>query len=123
MLINLEIALYSILTFITASKTADYIIHGIEEYIGFTIVSVKSEEIRIAITEELGYGATIYRGKRGYHKGNNMNLDLDIIHTVITRLEINKLHKVIENIDDKAFIIEYPINDAQGGIIKKKKIN
>jgi len=122
-LINFEIALYSILTYITASKTADYIIHGIEEYIGITIISVKSEEIRIAITEEMGYGATIYRGKRGYRKIETSNNDLDIIHTIITRLEINKIHTVIDNIDDKAFIIEYPINDAKGGIIKKKKIN
>ncbi len=121
-LINLEIALYSILTYITASKTADYIIHGIEEYIGMTIISVESEEIRRAITEEMGYGATIYKGKRGYGKRQN-NLELDIIHTVITRLEVNKLYKVINNIDEKAFIIEYPINDAKGGIIKKKTNN
>lgn len=121
LLINVEIALYSILTYITASKTADYIIHGIEEYIGITIISVKSEEIRKAITEEMGYGATIYRGKRGYRKIENQNQDLDIIHTIITRLELNRIHKVVENIDEKAFIIEYPINDAKGGIIKKKR--
>lgn len=122
-LVNFEIALYSILTYISASKTADYIIHGIEEYIGFSIISVKSEEIRKAITEELGYGATIYTGKRGYGKRENSNNELDIIHTVITRLEINKLHKVIEDIDDKAFIIEYPINDTKGGMIKKRQIH
>ena len=122
-LINFEIALYSILTYITASKAADYIIHGIEEYIGFTIISIQSEKIRKAITEELGYGATVYRGKRGYKSERNSDNDLDIIHTIVTRLEINKLHKVIENIDDKAFIIEYPINDAKGGMIRKKNLN
>ncbi len=123
-LINLEVALYSILTYITASKTADYIIHGIEEYIGLTIVSEKSEEIRKAITEEMGYGATIYSGKRGYRKDNfKTKYEIDIIHTVITRLELNKLHAVIERIDEKAFIIEYTINDARGGIIKKKNYN
>lgn len=122
LLINVEIALYSILTYITASRTADYIIHGIEEYIGITIVSVKSDEIRKAITEELGYGATVYMGKRGYGKTEHKEKELDIIHTIITRLEINKIHKVIDEIDSKAFIIEYPINDAKGGIIKKKKI-
>jgi len=122
-LINFEIALYSILTYITASKTADYIIHGIEEYIGFTIISIKSEEMRRAITEELGYGATIYNGKRGFRNLETKNNDLEIIHTIVTRLEVNKLYKVIDNIDDKAFIIEYPINDTKGGMIRKKKIN
>ncbi len=123
LLINVEIALYSILTYITASKAADFIIHGIEEYIGVTIVSPKSEEIRIAITEELGYGATIYRGKRGFRSTQVADNELEIIHTVITRLEINKLHSVVESIDDKAFIVEYKINDTQGGIIKKKNPN
>jgi len=121
LLINVEVALYSILTYITASRAADYIIHGIEEYIGFSIISAKSEEIRKAITEETGYGATIYKGKRGFRKSGMPEKDIDIIHTVITRLEINKLHRVIESIDSSAFIIEYPINDAKGGIIKKKK--
>lgn len=122
-LINFEIALYSILTYITASKTADYIIHGIEEYIGFTIISSKSEEIISAITLKLGYGATIYKGKRTFKTEANTNNELDIIHTIITRLEINKLHKVVENIDEDAFIIEYPVNDAKGGMIKKKIMN
>jgi uncharacterized membrane-anchored protein YitT (DUF2179 family) len=121
LLTNIEIALYSILTYITASRAADYIIHGIEEYIGFSIISDKSEEIRKAITEETGYGATIYKGKSGYRKNGMPEKNIDIIHTVITRLEINKLHRVIERIDSTAFIIEYPINDAKGGIIKKKK--
>jgi uncharacterized membrane-anchored protein YitT (DUF2179 family) len=122
LLFNLEIALYSILTYISASKAADYIIHGIEEYIGITIVSVKSEEIRKAITEEMGYGATIYRGKRGYRKVEYDDKDLNIIHTIITRLELNKIYKVINNIDEKAFVVEFPVNDVMGGIVKKKKI-
>ena len=119
LLLNAETALYSILTYITASKTADYIIHGIEEYIGLTIISGKSEKIRIAITEQMGYGATIYLGKRGYGEKNNRS-EIDIVHTIVTRLEMNRIHKVIDAIDSKAFIIEYPINDAKGGIIKKK---
>jgi uncharacterized membrane-anchored protein YitT (DUF2179 family) len=123
LLINVEIALYSILTYITASRSADYIIHGIEEYIGFSIISEKSEEIRKAITEETGYGATIYLGKRGYQKIEREHQDIDIIHTVITRLEVNKLHRLVDKIDEKAFIIEYPINDAKGGIIKKRQKN
>ncbi len=122
-LIGLEVAMYSILTYITASKAADYIIHGIEEYIGITIISEKSDAIRKAITEEMGYGATIYRGKRGYQKNERENNDIDIIQTVVTRLEVNKLHSVIQGIDEKAFIIEYTINDARGGIIRKKKLH
>ncbi len=119
-LINLEVALYSILTYVTASKAADYIIHGIEQYIGITIISEKSEEIRAAITSQMGYGATIYQGKRGFRKETKTEAGIDIIHTVITRLELNRIHAVIDSIDEHAFIIEYNIHDAKGGVIKKR---
>jgi uncharacterized membrane-anchored protein YitT (DUF2179 family) len=119
-LINLEIALYSILTYISASKTADYIISGIEEYIGVTIISIKSNEIRVAITEELGYGVTIYKGGGGYKKEEKTETEIEILHTIITRLELHKIRAVIENIDDKAFVIEYNIKDTKGGMIKKR---
>ena len=47
--LGIETALYSILTYFAASKTIDFILHGIEEYTGITIVSSQSEEIRSAI--------------------------------------------------------------------------
>jgi len=119
LLSNVEIALYSMLTYITSAKSADFIIHGIDEYIGITIVSIKSEQIRVAITEELGCGATIYKGKRGFRINEVQDVDLDIIHTVTTRLERGHLYKIIEQIDDKAFIIEYNLNNTKGGITKK----
>jgi len=121
MVINFEIALYSILTYMSASKTANIIIHGLDEYIGVTIISLRSETIRQVITEELGYGVTIYSGKQGYRKNKTDSHDIDIVHTIITRLELNRLHSTVEKIDPRAFIIEYNINDTKGGIIKKIK--
>ena len=57
--VNIETALYAILTYLAASKTVDFIIHGIEEYIGVTIVSTKNEEIRQAVIKILGRAVTI----------------------------------------------------------------
>jgi uncharacterized membrane-anchored protein YitT (DUF2179 family) len=37
-LINVETAMYSMLTYLSASKTVDFIINGIEGYIGVMIV-------------------------------------------------------------------------------------
>lgn len=37
--LSIEIALYSMITYVAASKTLDFIIEGIDEYIGVTIVS------------------------------------------------------------------------------------
>jgi uncharacterized membrane-anchored protein YitT (DUF2179 family) len=64
--LSLETAMYSILTYLAASKTVDFILDGIEEYTGVTIISHKSEEIRNMITGKLGRGVTIFNGKRGF---------------------------------------------------------
>ncbi len=120
MVIDVEVALYSILTYLVASRTTDYIIHGIEEYIGVTIISAKSEEIREAITEEMGYGLTIYQGKRGYKKMPHLTAEIDIIHTIVTRLDLRRIHTLVESIDPQAFMVEYNVNDTKGGVIKKK---
>jgi uncharacterized membrane-anchored protein YitT (DUF2179 family) len=84
-LLSIEIALYSIITYIAASKTLDFLVEGIEEYIGVTIVAVHSEEIRQMIIEKLGRGVTIYTGKKGYGKKGDVT-HTDIVYTVITRL-------------------------------------
>ena len=40
-LLSVETALYSILTYLTASKTVNLVVEGVEEYIGVTIISTK----------------------------------------------------------------------------------
>jgi len=121
-LLSIETALYSILTYLAASKTVDFAIEGVEEYTGVTIISVKSEEIRLMIIEKLGRGVTIYNGKRGFGKrGDSLN-HTDIVYTVITRLEIARLQSEIDKIDKNAFIIMSSVKDTKGGMIKKRPL-
>lgn len=117
--LSIETALYSMLTYLSASKTLDFVIEGIEEYIGVTIISSNSEEMRTMLTEKLGYGVTVYKGKRGYSKKEQSN-EIDIVYTVITRLEISKLNTEIEKIDSNAFVIMNSVKDTKGGMIKKR---
>src|SRR3954468_21795515 len=65
-LLGVESALYSVLTYFAASKTVDFLIHGIEEYTAVVIVSERSDEIRRALIEDLGRGVTVYKGRRGW---------------------------------------------------------
>lgn len=118
-LLSFETALYSILAYLSASKTVDFIIEGIEEYTGVTIISAKNEELRVMITESLGRGVTIYKGTRGYGKTGEKG-EIDILYTVITRLEVAKLNTEIEKIDPAAFVIMNSIKDTKGGMIKKR---
>ncbi len=122
-LLSLETALYSILAYLAASKTVDFILDGIEEHTGVTIISAKNEEIRKMITEVLGRGVTVYKGSRGFGKTGYKPGEIDILYSVITRLEVTKLTIEIEKIDAAAFVVMSRIKDTKGGMIKKRKLH
>lgn len=121
--LGVESALYSILTYLAASKMIDFILNGIDQYTGITVISVKSEEIRKVITEQLGRGVTIYQGRNGYGVDGIANDPRDILFTVATRLEIPTLKQEILNIDPRAFIVQQSIEDTTGGLIKRKGLH
>jgi uncharacterized membrane-anchored protein YitT (DUF2179 family) len=121
-LLDIETALYSMITYLAASKTVDFIIEGIEEYTGVTIISSHHEEIIDMITHRLGRGITVYQGKRGYGKTGHVS-DVEIIFTVITRLELSSLTTEIEKIDPNAFVVMHSIKDTKGGMIKKRPLH
>lgn len=121
--LGIESAMYSILTYLAASKMIDFILNGIEQYTGITIISLKSETIRKAITHKLGRGVTIYSGKSGYGKDGQVNDPRDIVFTVVTRLEIPVLKQEILRIDPAAFIIQQSIDDTTGGLLKRKALH
>ena len=120
-LLSIETALYSMLPYLAASKTLDFVAEGIEEYTGVTIISDYSEEIRAMIIEKLGRGLTIYKANGGYGKKGVHN-EYDVIYTVITRLEIRRLNVEITKIDPKAFVIMHRVNDTRGGMIKNRTL-
>lgn len=121
--LSIETALYSILAYLAASKTVDFIIEGVEEYTGVTIVSSHCEEVRLMITEKMGRGVTIYTGKRGFGKRGETRTSMDIVYTVITRLEIGKLQSEVDKIDPNAFIVMNAVKDTKGGMIKKRPLH
>lgn len=119
--LSVETALYSVITYLAASKTLDFLIEGIEEYTGVTIISSHHEEIGEMIVNEMGRGFTVYKGKRGFGK-HGVSGDTDIIYTVITRLELNRLNTEIAKIDPYAFVVMSSVKDTKGGMIKKRPL-
>lgn len=119
--LSIETALYSMVTYMVASRSLDYITVGIDEYLGVTIISDKCMIIKDMITDTLGRGVTIYRGKGGYGKRGHIE-DKDILYSVITRFEVSKIAQEIENIDSNAFVVMSPVKDAIGGMIKKRHL-
>jgi len=117
--LGLETALYSMLTYFAASRTISYVIEGLEEYTGVTIISGKSEEVKEALVMKLGRGITVYKGERGFMKESfEVHQDCDIVYTIVTRLEVRRLRNMVHNIDPKAFIFTNTIKEAAGGVLK-----
>ncbi|UXX81228.1 YitT family protein [Reichenbachiella carrageenanivorans] len=123
LVVSLETAMYSMLTYLAASKTVDFIINGIEEYIGVMIISDQAESVKSMIADDLGRGVTAFLSDGGYGKKGNTLPDRKILFCAITRLEVSKVLLEVEKIDPSAFVIQYPIKDTKGGMIKKRPLH
>ena len=116
--LGVESALYSILTYFAASKTVDFLLHGIEEHTAVLVVSERSEEIRQSIIRDLGRGVTVYKGRRGW-----TDAEQDILFCVVTRLEIGRVRALVADYDSSAFIVVHPLSDVHGGVVKKAPLH
>lgn len=117
--LNIETALYAILTYLSASSTIDFIVNGIEQYTGVTIISEHQEAIKGFIIGDMKRGVTIYKGEGGYGEKK----DIDIVFTVVTKLEMSKLQTAIRQIDPDAFVIQQQIADLKGGVVKRHALH
>jgi len=116
--LGIEAALYSILTYVAASKALDFLIHGFEEYTAITIVSERSDDIKKAIITELRSGVTVFRGEGGTGSTGDSEVG-SILLCVVTRLEIGGVRNLAKQIDTDAFITTHSLNDVDGGLIKR----
>jgi uncharacterized membrane-anchored protein YitT (DUF2179 family) len=116
--LGVESALYSILTYFAASKTIDFLIHGIEEYTAIIIISDRSEEVRQRIVGDLNRGVTVYKGR-----GGMSDAEQNILMCVVTRLEIGRVKTLVKDVDDEAFILVHPLADVQGGVFKRAALH
>lgn len=121
-LTSIETAMYSMLTYLAASKTVDFIINGVEEYTGVTIISPQAIKIKEQIIKNLGRGVTVLKSERGYGK-SGYSADSSVLFCVVTRLEVSKLLLEIDKVDNAAFVVQHAIKDTKGGIIKKRPLH
>lgn len=125
-ILGIESALYSILTYLAASRTLDYLVEGVEEYTGVTIISEKSSKVKRILMTKFGRGITIYKGKRSMiGKAADLDgvADMEIIFTIVTKLEIGKIKKLVNEVDENAFIYCTPVSNAKGGVLKKRPLH
>jgi len=117
--LGMNIAMYAILTYLSASKTIDFVVNGLEQYIGVTIISEKKDEIKEFLINNMKRGVTIYKGEGGYA----VKKEIDILYTVVTQLEMGKLQTEIRQIDPDAFVVQQQISDIKGGVVKRHALH
>ncbi|MBC7884322.1 MAG: YitT family protein [Saprospiraceae bacterium] len=119
---GIEAAMYSILTYFTAARTADYVVDGFEEYTALTVISKEYEMVKSIIVNDFGKAISVYKGERGYLPGSfDIKYDCDIVMTIVTRLEIHRIKEAISEADPAAFFYVQSIKEVTGGIIKKSR--
>jgi uncharacterized membrane-anchored protein YitT (DUF2179 family) len=117
-ILGVEPALYSIVTYIAAARTLDFVIYGLEQYTAITIVSSRHAVIRERIVGELERGVTVYKGYGGL-----TGAEQDILYCVVTRLEIGRVKSIVRAVDPHAFVVSHPLADAEGGVVKRTALH
>ena len=112
--LGIEPALYSILTYVAAARTLDFILHGIEEFTAITIMSEACSPIRAALLDDLGRGVTIYKAR-----GGKSGEDREVLYCVVTRLEIGRVIRIVDRFDASAFVVQHPLADVRGGVVHR----
>ena len=113
--LGIDAALYSILTYVAAARTVDFVLYGIDEYTAITIISDQNATIRERITRDLGRGVTIFKGY-----GGMSGAEQNILYCVVTRLEIGKVKAIVKDLDAGAFVVFHALAGAEGGLVKTR---
>lgn len=116
--LGIESAMYSVLTYFAASKTVDFLLHGVEEHTALIIISDQNALIREAIIRDLHRGVTVYKGRGGL-----TDTEQDILYCVVTRLEIGRVRSLVAEFDKDAFVVMHGLADAEGGVIKRRALH
>jgi len=114
-LLGIEPALYSILTYMAAARTLDFVVHGLEEFTAINIVSSQATKVKEAITGNLGRGVTIFKGAGGLS-----GAEQEILYCVVTKLEIRAVKRIVHDTDENAFITLHRLIDVDGGLVTRK---
>ena len=119
LIFGLDRAMYSLLTYIITFKVIDFVSEGLEQAKAALIVTDKGTSLSDEIYIRLGRTTTSIKGK-GLISGEK-----EVLYCVLTRIEIFELNRIIEEMDESAFVTILEVSDIIGTHIKsnnKKKI-
>ncbi len=99
--------LYSIVTYMAALKTIDFIVEGFDRSKGVMIVTDKADEVTEALIEQFETGATILSARGGYSKSEK-----NVVYFIVNRFQISKMRTLVHTIDPKAYMTISEVADV-----------
>lgn len=105
-------ALYSLLTYFITFKVIDMVAEGLEQAKAAVIITCQGREIAKDIYNKLGRTVTIIDGK-GLLTGDTV-----ILYSVITRIEVAQLKKIVAYDDRQAFVTFSDVTEVVGRHVK-----
>ncbi len=107
-------AMYSLVAYFVISKMIDVVIKGLDESYSIMIVTNDPFEITKELNDKLHRGVTLLHGAGGYTGDSK-----EVLYTVVTRLEVDKLKEIVLEKDQNAFLTIQAVHDIMGGRFKK----
>lgn len=99
--------LYSIVTYVAASKTVDFVVEGLDGSKAAMIITEQPDALSKALIDEFENGTTKIPAKGGYS-----NVDKTVIYFVVNRFQIAKLRNLVHKIDPKAYMTITEVADV-----------
>lgn len=103
---NFDSCMYTVIFMYIATKVEDLFLYGPNNSRLCYIISDRSEELRVGITQRLGRGATMLEGRGAWS-----NKEKQVILCVIKPMQITPLRRLVREIDANAFLV---VGDARG---------
>ena len=113
-----ERAMYSVLTYFSATRTIDFLIYGLEEHMGIQIVSQKDDEIKEKLISQLNRGVTVFSAVGGFSNDKQ-----NVLYCVVPKFESSKVKSLVLETDPSAFLMVTKLSHTSGGMTKRRRFN
>lgn len=97
---SVEDALYTLIFLFVSTQVLNVVVYGLSQRKAVYIISQHWESIYRQIMDKVHRGVTIIGGRGGY-----TNREIQMLFTVISHQELPRLKKLINDIDNQAFVV------------------
>jgi uncharacterized membrane-anchored protein YitT (DUF2179 family) len=113
---SIEVAMYAMLTYLCASRTVDFVVHGLDDYTSMQIISKNASIIHKILKRTHGLDVTVLNAQKGDPSRPDKAVPQPILSVIVTRLQAQQVLADVQNIDPAATVIYHHVSDVHGRI-------